>query len=44
MLQEVRQTILVILFEDGADSLCDMELAALFRLLVMTDVIRQAIV
>ena len=39
MLQEMRQTVLVILFEDRSDGLCDMELTTLLGLLVMTDVI-----
>ena len=44
MLQEVRQTVLMILFEDSTDSLRDMELCTLFGLLVMTDIIGQSVV
>ena len=44
MLQKMRQTILVILFEDSTNSLCDMELCALFGLFVMTDIIGQSVV
>ena len=44
VLQEVRQTVLMILLEDGTHGLCDMELSTLFRLLVMTDVISQSVV
>ena len=40
VLQEVRQTILVILFQHSTYGLCDVEIAALFWLLVVTDVIR----
>ena len=39
MLQEVSQTILMILFEDRTYTLRDMEFAALLRLLVMTNII-----
>ena len=44
VLQEVRQTVLVILLEDSAYRLRDMELGTLFRLLVMTDVIGQSVI
>ena len=44
MLQKMRQTVLVILFEDSTHSLCDMELCALFGLFVMTDIIGQSVV
>ena len=44
VLQEVRQTVLMILLEDSTYRLRDVELAALFGLLVVTDVVRQAVV
>ena len=44
VLQEVRQTVLMILFEDSTYRLRDVELAALFGLLVVTDVVRQSVV
>ena len=44
MLQEMRQTVLMVLFEDSTYGLRDMELAALLGLLVMTYIIRQTVV
>ena len=43
MLQEVSQTVLVILFQHRAYCLSDMEIAALFRLFIMTDIVRQSV-
>ena len=43
MLQEMRQTVLMILFEDSTYCLRNVELATLFRLLVVTDVIGQTV-
>ena len=44
VLQEVRQTVLVILFQDSTHSLRDMKLRALLGLFVMTDIIGQSVV
>ena len=44
VLQEVRQTILVVLLEDGTYSLRDMKLRTLFGLLIMTDVVCQSVI
>ena len=44
VLEEVRQAVLVILLEDSTYRLRDMELAALFGLLVMTDVVGESVV
>ena len=44
VLQEVRQTVLMILFEDSTYRLRDVKLRPLFGLLVVTDVVRQAVV
>ena len=43
VLQEVRQTVLMVLFEDSTYTLRNMELATLFGLLIMTDVIGQSV-
>ena len=43
MLQEVRQTVLVILFEDSTNRLRDVELSTLLGLLIMTDIIGQSV-
>ena len=44
VLQEMRQTVLVILFEDSTHSLRDMKLCTLLGLFVMTDIIGQSVV
>lgn len=44
MFQKVSQTVLVVLLEDGADGLRDVEVAMPFGVFVMTYVVRQAIV
>ena len=44
VLQKVRQTILMVLFEDRTNGLRDVELATLLGLLIVTDVIRQSVV
>ena len=44
VLQEVRQTVLVVLLEDSTYRLGDVELTALFGLLVVADVIGQTVV
>ena len=44
MLQEVGQTVLVVLLQDGTYRLRDVELATLFGLLVVTDVVGQSVV
>jgi hypothetical protein len=42
--EEVSETILVVFFEDSTYSLCDVEFATFFRLVVVTDVVSKTIV
>ena len=44
MLQEVGKTPLVLLFEDGADFLGNVEVGLVFRVFVVTDVVGQSVV
>ena len=44
VLQEMRQTSLVLLFQDGADLLRDVEVGLTFRFLIVADVIGDSVV
>ena len=44
MLKEVRQSILVVLLEDSPHGLGYMEICALFRLLIMPDIVSQSVI